>query len=71
MEWSWARRARRWARLRKLNLYCTQLRAAGVAALARGAWPALEVLDVRGNGLRLLAREDARRWAPALKELHV
>ena len=43
----------------------------GLAALARGAWPALEWLDLRDN--RLVAEptlEDARRRAPALKELH-
>ncbi len=61
----------RWARLRRLNLCGCRLGDAGVAALARGAWPALEWLDLRGNGLVAEPTlEDARCWAPALKELY-
>jgi hypothetical protein len=44
---------------------------ARLTALARGAWPALERLDLRSNHLHVLALEDARCWAPALVELHI
>jgi hypothetical protein len=60
----------RCSRLKKLNLDACRLGDVGVAALASGAWPALEVLDLRNNGLAApLALEDARRWAPALEKL--
>ena len=63
--------SRRWARLRKLNLRSTQLGDAGLAALARGDFPALTWLDLCWNGIRAPPTlEDARRWAPALKTLH-
>ena len=63
--------SRRWERLRELNLCGTRLGDAGLAALARGEWPALEVLDMRANTLGAPPTlEDARRWAPALVELH-
>jgi len=59
---SWARR------LTHLHLNGAQLGGAGVTALAAGAWPALEWLDLRNNGPgAALTLEDARRWAPALR----
>ena len=62
--------SRRWACMKKLDLGYAQLGDGGLAALARGAWPALQVLDVCGNGFRAPPTlEDARRWAPALVEL--
>ena len=60
-----------WARLKKLVLCNTQLGDAGLTALARGAWPALERLDLRWNFFGAPPTlEDARRWAPALVEMH-
>ena len=62
--------SRRWSRLKELYLHGARLGDAGVAALARGAWPALERLGLCNTHLRApLALKDARRWAPALKEL--
>ena len=64
--------SRQWERLEKLTLHSTGLNAAGLAALARGHWPALKWLDICRNHLahnNRLALEDARRWAPALVTL--
>ena len=59
--------SRRWEHLRVLKLIESD---AGLAALARGTWPALEVLHLNGDYLGgSLTLEDARRWAPALVEL--
>ena len=64
------RASRCWARLRVRLLCGCQIGDAGVAALARGAWPALARLDVSYNRRTArLALEDARRWAPALVAL--
>jgi hypothetical protein len=58
-------------RLEELDLsFNPSLGAAGVAALARGEWPALKRLDLRNNGISPPPTlEDARRWAPALVTL--
>ena len=62
--------SRRWVRLRRLTLESAQLGDAGVTALARGAWPARDYLDQRGNGHGApVSLESARRWAPALEDL--
>ena len=62
--------SRRWARLQVLYVYNCALGDPGVAALARGEWPALERLVLLLNHLdRQPTLEDARRWAPALIEL--
>ena len=62
--------SRRWPRLQKLDLQRTRLGAAGVAALARGEWPALQWLCLKENGLPApLALEEVRRWAPAVEKL--
>jgi hypothetical protein len=38
----------------------------------RGAWPALQRLDLRWNSLGAPPTlEDARRWAPALQDIEV
>ena len=64
--------SRRWARLGNLTLNSCALGDAGLAALARGQWPAVECMDLRSNGLSAPpALEDARRWAPALVDFHV
>ena len=64
--------SRPWLRLRELDLCDGQLGDAGVAALARGEFPALERLNLRSNRCRTpLTLEEARRWAPALVELHL
>ncbi len=64
---------RRWARLKKLTLSPAGIDAAALAALALGAWPALEVLDVYQAGLPptdvVVSVGEVRRWAPALVEL--
>jgi hypothetical protein len=59
-------------RLEELDLsFNPTLCAACVAALARGEWPALERLVLGRSALSApLTLEDARRWAPALVELH-
>jgi hypothetical protein len=63
----------RWPRLRRLCLSRCHFSGAGagVVALARGEFPALERLDLRGNLFfrESPALEDARRWPPALEEL--
>ena len=63
---------RPWPCLTDLTLNCQLEPDATVAALARGAWPALARLrligwDVRGGAA--LTLRAARRWAPALAEL--
>ncbi len=63
--------SRRW-RLRRLSLCLSVYRAgaAGVAALARGAWPALERLELRENDLTDASVAALARGAwPALKHL--
>ncbi len=64
--------SRRWPRLNRLELWAAPA-AAGVAALARGTWPALEVLALGRDifALRQLTLAEARRLAPALRELIV
>ncbi len=57
-------------RLKRLVLCDTPIGGAGVAEFARGAWRALEALDLRGCECALTL-EDARRWAPALANLQV
>ena len=62
--------SRRWTHLRRLGIPCCRLDDAGLAALARGKFPALEWLDLGGNRLRAPPTlEDVRRWAPALRRL--
>jgi hypothetical protein len=51
-----------------LNLHATSIGAAGLAALERGEWPALESISVRGGGCPRLTLKAARRWAPALQD---
>jgi hypothetical protein len=62
--------SRRWPRLRLLDVRGPRLNDACVAALALGEWPALEELRL-GDAVfpALLALDDARRWAPALRTL--
>jgi hypothetical protein len=71
-----ARRARalgrrRWARLERAVLANAGVGAAGLAALARGDWPALErlALDAGLDPLAPLELEAARLWAPPLEVL--
>ncbi len=62
--------SRRWLRLRELDLFGSGMRDVGLAAFARGEWPALEAPNLSGNsfGARV-SLEAARRWAPALASL--
>ena len=60
----------RWAELGRLYASGCRFGDAGLAALARGEFPLLEGLDLNDNGLSApLTLEDARRWAPKLREL--
>jgi hypothetical protein len=62
--------SQRCAHLEKLSLCCTWIGRRGVAALARGEWPALKILDLRRNYSGApLAPKDARRWALVLATL--
>ena len=65
--------SRRWAKLRHLDLMGVRLDDDALAALARGAWPALEQLYLWYNaGIRAPPTlADVRRWAPAVTELEV
>jgi hypothetical protein len=63
--------SRRWARLEVPSLTDTQLDDTALAALARGAWPALVHLNLWHNaGIRAPPTlADVRRWAPARTHL--
>ena len=64
--------SRRWARLWNLILYDCGMSDAGLAALARGEFPALTLLDLEHNYFSTFPTlEDVRRWAPELEQLDI
>ena len=63
--------SRRWSHLRMLNMNKTRLQERGWATIARGEWPALQQLSLTSFDVPgIFTLDDARRWAPALLELH-